>query len=128
MGYFGTGNVSVASTYDMTSGGVTAGGDIVIRAVAAGVSDPRVSLTANTDILGAGHIDVLINGDVSVTETAGDLRIKTIQSNAGDASLTVTAGSLYEVAAGVADPGTTPWVIANTITLSGALRRHWSRG
>ena len=78
--------------------------------------DPRIDLTAWTDHSDSGQIDVLLNGDITLTEIAGDLRIGTIQSNAGDVALTAAGplASMYDINAA---EGTTAWVIGNRIRL-----------
>jgi len=91
------------------------GQDIIIHAADASVSGPRIDLTSNTDHGAAGHIDVLLNGHITLTEIRGDLRIATIHSTAGDVTLTVADGDLYDVAT---VDGATPWVIGNAVTLN----------
>ena len=56
----------------------------------------------------------LTHGDIVITETAGDLRIGTLQANTGDVALTSATGSIYDTATGGADNGSTPWVRITT--------------
>jgi len=96
----------IAGSYDF--GHLVAGGNIVVNAAHPGVSDTTVNVQANTAILGTGHLDVLTNGSIGIVETAGDLRVDVIRSNAGDVSLESADGSIYDVTTGSADDGATP--------------------
>jgi hypothetical protein len=96
---------------------LVAGADIVMRAAAPGRRDPSVHVMATTDVLGTGHVDALTSGSVTIVEAAGDLRIGTIESTAGDVALSTTdAGA--SIADVNANDGTTPCVVGNRITLS----------
>ena len=53
-------------------------------------SDTRVNIRANTDVTGTGVIGALTNGDINLTEVAGDLRSDVITSTAHDVTLTST--------------------------------------
>ena len=105
----------IAGKYDF--GHLIAGGNIVINAAAPGVGDTRVHVRANTDVLGSGYIHAITNGDIELTETAGDFRIELIRSNAGNVALEALHGSVYDIIVGAADDGLTPWVIGNSISL-----------
>ena len=109
--------VQVASLYTFVS--LTAGGNIRVNAAGSAPADTMVSLSGGTDLLGTGSITVLTNGNISLTETSGDLRINSIESTAADVALSVigSGGSIYDVAA---SDGATPWVIGNNITLASA--------
>ena len=89
----------------------------MVVAAAPAVTDTIVNVLANTDVLGSGYIHTLTNGNIGITETAGDLRIDLIRSNKGDVSLESATGSIYEVA-GIGDDGSTPWVIGNSVGLT----------
>src|SRR5207237_5052181 len=75
-------------TYDF--GLIATPGNIELNAAQTAATDTRVNLRANTDVTGTGVIDVLTNGDISLTEIAGDLRSDVITSNAHDVTLTST--------------------------------------
>ena len=109
--------VQIASQYTFVS--LTAVGNIVVNAAGPLPTDTILSLSAGTDLLGTGSITVLTNGNISLTESSGDLRINSIESTAGDVSLSDVGamGSIYDIAA--AD-GTVPWVIGNNVTLASA--------
>ena len=62
----------------------------------------------------------MTNGNITITETVGDLRVGTIQSNAGDVTLATDAGSIVDTATGTADNGATAWVLGNVIKLTAA--------
>src|SRR5262249_53337736 len=118
---------AIASSYDFgqLTAGVneqTTGANIVVKAHNALASDTRLNVTANTNVRGSGDLDFLTNGNIDITETTGDVRIKTIQSNAGDVSLEAAAGSIYETANGTTDNGTTAWVIGTNLTLRAPLK------
>jgi hypothetical protein len=104
----------IAGSYDFDL--LTAGGNIVIKAASPGATQTRVNVKADTDVPDTGYIDVLTNGSIDINETVRDLRILTIQSNAGDVSL-AAARSIFEIADDPSDNGNTPWVIGNGITL-----------
>ena len=111
----------IASTWDF--GHLVAGGNVIAKASAPGVSDTTVNIFGNTNVLGTGYVEVLTNGDIDITETAGDLRIFEVRSNEGDVSLASATGSLYEIRDELpADTpiGTTPWVIGNSVSLRAA--------
>jgi hypothetical protein len=101
---FGTGNTEIEGTYDFrglsggqrTLPGLTAGGNIIVEAANAGVSATRINVLAITEILGEGfpegpsdghHIDVRVNGNITITELTHDLRVGRIESTAGDVLL-----------------------------------------
>jgi parallel beta-helix repeat protein len=89
LGVFGTGGTAIDSTYDF--GLLQAGGDIDV----VGEYDTvAIHVTAGTNILGDGDIDVETNGDIVLTETEGDLRAGQITSTANDVTLTAPASIL----------------------------------
>jgi hypothetical protein len=107
----------IAGSYVFRQTGLVAGGNIAVIAANPLAADPVINISANTDVLGSGHIDALTHGNIVITETAGDLRIGTLQANAGDVSLTSATGSIVDIAVG-ADNGSTPWVLADGISLT----------
>ncbi|MDB5862130.1 MAG: repeat-containing protein, partial [Ramlibacter sp.] len=114
------GSTTLDSAWDFRDGaanslaGLIAGGNITIAAAAPAADQPILHIRANTDLLGTGHVDAASNGDITLDELAGDLRIGTIRSNAGDVAL-AAAGSLYDVAGGNVD---TAWVTGNSVSVS----------
>ncbi|MCK4660888.1 MAG: FG-GAP repeat protein, partial [Phycisphaerae bacterium] len=82
----------IGSTYDF--GHLIAGRDLTINAAQSDAADTPVGLRGNTDILGTGLIDVLTNGDIDLTETAGDMRINDITSTAGNITLVAAQGDM----------------------------------
>ncbi len=66
----------------------------------AGLVGPTVSIAGFTDVLGRGHIDVSVDGDVTLEEVAGDLRAGMIRSRGGDVTLTSRAASIVDAPAG----------------------------
>ncbi|MBL8532478.1 MAG: hypothetical protein JNL33_01380, partial [Betaproteobacteria bacterium] len=87
MGIFGTGATAVDSL--TTFGLVRAGGDIRI---AAAFGSTRMTLAGTTDLTGDGAIDAYTNGDITLAELAGDMRVGRIVSTTGDVFLTSPAG------------------------------------
>ena len=91
LGVFGTGtsDTNITYVYGVASDAnkrIIAGRDIDV----AGPTDPSsklVHVVAYTDILNLGNIDVLVNGDITVTEVAGDLRVGRIASMGRDVTL-----------------------------------------
>jgi hypothetical protein len=118
--------------------GLIQGGDIRIEAAQAAADDPRIDLSAFTNHGDAGQIEVLLNGDITLTETHGDYRLHSVRSTVGDIDLGTAAGDievirveasagdvtltargaasrLYE--SGTPDNGATAFVIGNSVTL-----------
>ncbi|HZX96879.1 MAG TPA: hypothetical protein VFE90_20330, partial [Myxococcales bacterium] len=106
----------IASTYQFQH---LAGANVVVIAPSAAAADAKTNLIANTDLLGLGQVDVLTNGDIGIVETAGDLRVGTIQSTAGDVSL-ATSGASGSILDTNPAGGTVPSVIGNGVQLSAA--------
>jgi hypothetical protein len=82
------------STGNRTVAGLIAGntnGNIIITAKNSQPADIQVSVLGITDILGSGHIDVLTNGFITLTEQFGDMRVGEIHSTADDVTLTAPA-------------------------------------
>ncbi|MEO7369557.1 MAG: hypothetical protein ABIZ69_01765, partial [Ilumatobacteraceae bacterium] len=104
IGFFGGTETAIRATYnfvDPTGGTGTAGlvangsettGNIVVTAVNSTPGATQVNVTGITEILGGGghtgHIDVLTNGFVALTEQTGDMRVGSITSTANDVLLT----------------------------------------
>ncbi len=103
LGLSGSGTANVASTWvvkspdasgALTNPGMTAGGNIILEAAAPTI-DPaptatpvkRIDVDAITEITGTGHVDVLTNGEIAVTEETADLRVGRIRSNYDDVTL-----------------------------------------
>ncbi|HEY9110140.1 MAG TPA: hypothetical protein VIN58_25960, partial [Roseateles sp.] len=74
---FGTGGSQVDTQANFTL--LKAGGDIVVTAEPAAT---RINIRANTDVTGSGHVDVTTNGNMSLVEKAGDLRLGRVQTAA----------------------------------------------
>ena len=68
------------------------GANIALNAADSASDDPRVDVTANTNHADTGQITALVNGDLTLTETAGDALFQSIESTAGDIDLTVANG------------------------------------
>src|SRR4029453_7277595 len=66
-GVFGSGATNIFATYDF--GLLQAGGDLDITRT----GTFAVGVTADTDLLGSGRVNVTTAGTVTITETAGDL-------------------------------------------------------
>ncbi len=88
LGIFGTGNTPIETTYDfglIEAGGGTVNpvqGNIDIFGV---FSSGKINISGNTNTLPTtgqpeGNIDVSTNGDVTLTEIAGDMRVGLIQT------------------------------------------------
>ncbi len=75
----------IDSTYNY--GLIEAGGNIVLNALDSSPTATEVNVQGTTDILGNGHIDVLTNGFITLTEYAGDMRVGDITSTANDVTL-----------------------------------------
>ena len=134
VGYFGNADtaVGIKATYNFvnrpggTAGLVAAGsGNIVVVAKNPAPSALQVNVTGITDILGAGsgHIDVLTNGFVTLTEQAGDMRVGSITSNANDVTLTAPASivdALDDTAADVTGVNITLKAVAGGIGSAGS--------
>ncbi len=63
-------------------------GNIIVKAEKSAPDDIEVNVTGITEILGSGHIDVLTNGFITLTEQTGDMRVGNITSTANDVTLT----------------------------------------
>ncbi|RRS02329.1 LEPR-XLL domain-containing protein, partial [Aquabacterium soli] len=107
LGIFGSGSTLInhLARFDL----IKAGGNIK---VVGAYTTTRIDILANTDITGAGHIDVDTNGDVTLVEIVGDLRAGRITSDANDVTLTAAAG----IKDALADAE--PDVEGNTLTLT----------
>ena len=96
---FGTGTDLIHTVYDFrsldTDGnrtllGLIAGGDIVVEAA---LPDADVTTDARIDVIGItdteldGHVDVLTNGTIEITEDAGDLQVGRVRSTQHDVTL-----------------------------------------
>ena len=142
VGYFGRseGALAIKATYhflDPASGGaglVAAGsGSIVVTAKNAAPSALQVNVTGVTDIVGAGsgHVDVLTNGFVTLSEQAGDLRVGSITSTSNDVTLTAPASivdALDDTAADVTGVNITLRAVAGGIgSVGGGTRSTSSR-
>ncbi|MBI1398269.1 MAG: LEPR-XLL domain-containing protein, partial [Betaproteobacteria bacterium] len=86
VGVFGTGTTAVDSTtvFDL----IRAGGDIHVRAE---FGATRMTLVGTTDLTGEGAVDIFTNGDITLVELDGDLRVGRIESTDGDVTLTAPA-------------------------------------
>jgi len=73
------------------------GTNINLNASNSDPGDPLVSVVANTNHGDSGQIDALFNGDITLTETAGDFLLNSIQSTAGSIDLTVLTGGANAV-------------------------------
>src|SRR5439155_1353537 len=64
-----------AGTAGLIANGDATTGNIIVKAFDASATATQVNVTGITDILGTGHIDVLTNGFITLTEQAGDMRV-----------------------------------------------------
>jgi len=107
-GVYATGNTEVDSTYDfrginpsnglrelagLISGLDTPSGDVKVVADKTGANETKINVlgitevTRSGDIVGEGHITVLTNGWIALTEKTGDMRVDSITSTANDVLL-----------------------------------------
>ena len=115
LGAFGGTEADRDSTYDFrnldaegerTLAGLVAGttnGNIIVTAAESEPDDVVVSVLGITEILGTGHIDVLTNGFVTLTELTGDMRVGSITSTANDVTLTAPESIVDALADAAAD-------------------------
>ncbi len=108
----------IAGAFDFDQ--LIASSNVIVKASSALVTDPRIDITAGTDVLGNGYLDFLSNGSIDITEFDGDARLQMVQSNTGDVSIASTTGAVYDIRAGAADNGLTPWVIGHSVDLRAA--------
>ena len=80
---FGSGGPTVDSSYTFST--LTAGGNISVQAMPASTT---IAVAGETDLLDNGRIDVATNGDITLVEKAGDMRVGAILSSSGNATLT----------------------------------------
>jgi hypothetical protein len=89
-GFLEGGAVPIDSTYSFLD--ATAGNSIFFHGLSL---TKTIHIQASTNINpngpGTGHIDAVTNGNITITETAGAMRVSTITSTAGNVSLTVPA-------------------------------------
>ena len=95
-GAFATDPTEIESTYDYrakdtdgepTLPGVIAGGNIIIKAAEFDPSDTIINVLGITEILSSGDINVLTNGNITLTEKNGDMRVERIKSTGNDVLL-----------------------------------------
>jgi hypothetical protein len=107
-GVFATGNTELDSTYDfrginpvngarelagLVSGLDTITGDIKVVAAESDPSDTTINVLGITEVtrsgeeVGEGHMTVLTNGWIALTEKTGDMRVESITSTADDVLL-----------------------------------------
>ena len=106
-GAYGTGTTEIATTYDfrgldtdgnrtpagLQSGGVSGDGNVNVVAAGADPGDTRINVLALVEVattgpdVGEGHISVLTNGWIALTEITGDFRVGEIRSTANDVLL-----------------------------------------
>lgn len=89
LGVFGTGNADTNVTYLVGQASdnakrIIAGNDIDVLGPTSGA---LTHFTAFTNILALGNIDVITNGDITLTEVTGDLRVGRIASIGRDVNL-----------------------------------------
>jgi len=112
-GVFATGSTPYAATYSI--GLLEAGGSI-------SVIDPGstpIGLAAKVELFTAGgSISATMSGDITLTETTGNLRVGKIDSTGGSVTLTALAGSIVGPAPGGA--GQPASVIGDNIALTAA--------
>ncbi|MGD9713188.1 MAG: beta strand repeat-containing protein, partial [Thermomicrobiales bacterium] len=144
IGAFGGNNISPKdSLYDFrnldgsgnrTVAGLIAGntnGNIIIKDVQgaaddtingmAGLNEPTIDVVGLSNLLGTGHIDVNVDGMVTLAETTGDLRVGLIRSRGDDVTLTSLDGSIVDAPTGAIDGAptgdSTPDVVGINLTL-----------
>ena len=133
LGVFGTGNTPIETTYDF--GLIEAGGGTVqpvqgnIDIVGVFTTGP-INISGNTNTLPTtgqpeGNIDVSTNGNVTLTETVGDMRVGLIQTvGVGgakrDVSLTSSTGSIVDATdSGDTTTGDVPAdIVGGSVTLT----------
>ncbi|MGB7818284.1 MAG: Calx-beta domain-containing protein, partial [Ornithinibacter sp.] len=101
---------SPAGTPGITAGSPGADGNIIVADLqgsanwttsgTAGLTTPVTTLVGFTDVRGLGHIDTSVDGNVTLTEVAGDLRAGMIRSRGGNVVLTSRLGSIVDAPAG----------------------------
>jgi hypothetical protein len=111
--FFGAGAVSINGTYNFVTPLGAAGlvadgagpgkGNVVVTAAVSTPVVPWVNVTGVTEVLASGHIDVLTNGFVTLTEQTGDMRVGTITSTGNDVSLTAPSSIVDALADAEAD-------------------------
>ena len=99
-----------AGTPGLTAGTPGADGNIIVADVqgdanwttsgSAGLATPVTTLVGFTDVTGLGHLDTSVDGDVTLTEVAGDLRAGMIRSRGGDVLLTSRLGGIVDAPTG----------------------------
>ena len=67
--------------------GVTAGNDIIIAAADVSAGAKLIHVVGISEIEALGDIDVLTNGDITLTEKSGDMRVERIKSTINDVLL-----------------------------------------
>jgi hypothetical protein len=142
LGVYAQNSTPIASTYDFegrdSSGnlnglpGLEAGGNILVAAAHPLPADTLINVLGLIDVLGSGHVDVLTNGFITLTEyytampivqnvtvtNPGDLRAGTITSTNGDVTLYSPRSILDAVNHGV---GTDANVTGINITMTAGL-------
>ncbi|MGA2500374.1 MAG: hypothetical protein ABSH20_21740, partial [Tepidisphaeraceae bacterium] len=119
-------SVPVASTYDFravdaggnrTQTGLTAGNALSVTGAHLLPTDTPVNVTGIMARKGSGNIDVHVTGNINLTESAGDFALDSIDSTAGNVSLTAAAqgASIYYSGGSTSS---TARVIGNSITLN----------
>ena len=121
VGFYGTNPVPINATYKFVnrqdgSAGLVANGDattgnIIVTVKNSAPGNTKVNVSGITEVLNTGHIDVLANGFITLTEQTGDMRVGLIVSTAADVTLTAP-GSIVDA---LNDPDAD--VIGRNITL-----------
>jgi hypothetical protein len=127
--YYGSSASAIASVYTFGGAGGTAaallssgtGGIRIVAAdAAAAEANRRIGIRARTDVAGTGAILVDTSGDITLTETQGELRVDAVWSRMGDIELTAAAGDIHDTQPATSDAGNTAWVTGNHIRLTAA--------
>ena len=126
----GAGNRTVAGLI----AGKTTTGNIEIKDVegaadttvngAAVTAAPIIGVLGLSDLLGTGHIDIDVDGSVTLGEITGDLRVGLIRSRGADVTLTALDSSIVDAATGdgvVPVGDANPDVVGVNVTLLAAL-------
>ncbi|RKY41296.1 MAG: hypothetical protein DRP85_06715, partial [Candidatus Makaraimicrobium thalassicum] len=124
---------SVEATFEF-SPVITAAGDIILRAADLSRMAPHVNFAGKTNVSATGKFDVRTNGDISLTEVTGPLRVYYVHSSGGNVNLTVkdsaATGDDLIVNTGVfigSDVGSVSLTAGDNITINGVVRTYAGR-
>ena len=96
--------VSIAALNDLSATSVK-GTDIALTSQQGGIAIENLVQTVNLD--NTQRLDVSAAGDIAITATEGDLGLGQVVSNAGDVSITVEKGSVFDAISRETESGIT---------------------